>query len=317
MKQRIFIGSSTEGLKKAHQIRDLLVALGDIEPLLWTDLFEPGLLTFEALENMLQQCCAAVFIASPDNESAIRGETVKTPNPNILLEFGLVAGRAGRHNIALCVFGGVSLPSDLKGLTVIDMDAPPAPPGLGTARLELPIEKLRSWASTLLTTTGMIARTDIVHGYTGRWTFELQLDHWRSIAISAPHYVYVKGTFTVVIPANGQAGTGMAQGRMYFSLGVEREGTTGSYQGEYRTAHEITTVACERDGALCFTSQAFAVEKISASGPPPEVLAGLDTAEPWSAEWRLNPSAGPRNLEGTVSTDSTIGTHGKAKVVRL
>jgi hypothetical protein len=316
MKQRIFVGSSSEGLEKAHRISELLVSLGEIEPLLWTSVFEPGLLTFEALENMLQQCCGAVFIASPDDESVVRGASIKTPNSNILLEFGLVAGRVGRHNIALCVFGSVTLPSDLKGLTVIEMDSS-QPQVEGRENFEQPKDKLRSWTSTLLMTAGMIPRTDVVHGYSGRWAFELQLDHWRSIPITAPHYVYVKGTFVLVVPANGQAGIGLAQGRMYFSLDGDRDVNPGLYQGEFHTSHEIATAACERDGALCFTSQAFAVEKINASGAPPAILAGLDAAEPWSAQWRLTPSAGPRNLEGIVSTDSSIGTHGKAKAVRI
>ena len=317
MTQRIFVGSSTEGLEKAHHICDLLVSLGDVEPLLWTAVFEPGMLTFEALENMLQQCCAAVFIASPDDESVVRGVTIKTPNTNILLEFGLVAGRVGRHNIALCVFGDVTLPSDLKGLTVIDMESAQVIPSAEAGRFEQPIDKLRSWTSTLLATAGMIPRTDIVHGYTGRWAFELQMDHWRGIPISSPHYVYVKGTFMLVVPANGQAGSGLAQGRMYFSFPGDAGATPNLFQGEFHTSHEITTAACERDGVLCFTSQAFAVEKITASGPAPIVLAGLDMAEPWSAQWRLAPCTGPRNLEGIFSTDSTIGTHARAKAVRI
>src|SRR5271170_2591129 len=120
MKQCVFVGSSTEGLEKANEVNDLLASIGGVEPLLWTEVFEPGMLTFEALENMLLQCCGAVFIATPDDESVVRGAKVITPNSNILLEFGLVAGRIGRHNIALCVFGDVKLPSDLKGLTVIE-----------------------------------------------------------------------------------------------------------------------------------------------------------------------------------------------------
>ena len=38
--------------------------------MVWTDIFEPGFLTFEALEVMLRECCAAVFVVSPDDEIA-------------------------------------------------------------------------------------------------------------------------------------------------------------------------------------------------------------------------------------------------------
>jgi predicted nucleotide-binding protein len=70
----------------------------------WTEVFQPGYLTFEALEAMLLRCCGAVFVATPDNQSVIRGEKVSSPRANIMLEFGLVAGRMGRHNIALCQY---------------------------------------------------------------------------------------------------------------------------------------------------------------------------------------------------------------------
>ncbi len=317
MKQCVFVGSSTEGLQKANQVIDLLASIGGVEPLLWTEVFEAGMLTFEALESMLLQCSGAVFIATPDDESTVRGAKIITPNSNILLEFGLVAGRIGRHNIALCVFGEVTLPSDLTGLTVIQMDQSEGPRVAGSECLEQAKDKLELWASTLLATVDMIPRTDIVHGYTGRWAFELRLDHWRSVTIAGPNWVYIKGTFTLVIPANGQAGSGLAHGRLYFKLVDRPDINQNPYQGEYRTAHEITTAACERDGSLCFTSQAFAVEKMNVLGPAPPALAGLDVAEPWSAQWKLSPTSEPRNLEGVVSTDSMIGTHGRAKAVRI
>jgi len=52
---------------------------------------QPGYLTFEALEAMLLRCCGAVFVATPDDQSVIRGQRVSSPRANIMLEFGLVA----------------------------------------------------------------------------------------------------------------------------------------------------------------------------------------------------------------------------------
>src|SRR5436853_5660878 len=100
MKRKLFIGSSVEGLVQANQIVDLLTN-DATECILWNSVFEPGYLTFEALENMLVDCGAAVFIATPDDKSTIRGQVVATPRANIMLEFGLVAGRFGRHNSAI------------------------------------------------------------------------------------------------------------------------------------------------------------------------------------------------------------------------
>ena len=310
-KRRIFVGSSTEGLEKAQQICSLLATFDDVESVLWTDVFEPGLITFEALENMLVRCCAAVFVATPDDRSVVRNTEVHTLRSNILMEFGLVAGRIGRHSIAVCLFGGVTLPSDLAGLTVVEMDVASSSQVTGSNLHLSPEEKLRRWTSTLIPTVEMIARTDILHGYTGRWKFHLQLDRWRKVSITAPDYVYVEGMFDLVIPANGQAGTGLTHGRLYFKLANGRTADQIPYQGEYRTAHEITGASCGTDGSLQFTSQAFAVEKIHSTGIAPRELSGLDFAEPWLAQWRFGSCSEPRSLEGNVSTDDVVGTHGK------
>src|SRR5271154_4365055 len=119
VKRNIFIGSSSEALEKARHIREILSHDDDVQAVLWTEVFDPGSLTFEALEDMLRKCCAAVFIASPDDETILRDEMIRTPRANIMLEFGLVAGRMGHHSVAICQYGKSQLPSDLAGLTVI------------------------------------------------------------------------------------------------------------------------------------------------------------------------------------------------------
>ena len=312
MKRRVFIGSSTEGIESARRVGAILSSMSNVEPVLWPDIFQPGMLTFEALENVLLRCCAAVFVASPDDQTTIRDQTVHTPRANIMLEFGLVAGRIGRHSIALCLFGGAQLPSDLQGLTVIDMEL--ADPVTHSTDIALRAEdRLRLWAAGLLTTADQIARTDILHGYSGRWDFALHLNHWRGRELRYPSYAYVNGTFDLLIASNGQAGKGFAQGRLNFKLVLD-DAAQHVFQGDYRTAHEITTADCNMDGSLHFTSQAFAVGKFSVTGTAPPELSSLELAEPWSAQWQLGPSAEPRCLEGTVSTGDPIGTSGSAKV---
>jgi hypothetical protein len=313
VKRRIFIGSSTEGLPHACRIKELLASFGDAEPVLWTEIFHPGLLTFEALENVLLRCCAAVFVASADDVTTFRGQSIHTPRANVMLEFGLVAGRIGRHSIALCLVGGAQLPSDLQGLTVIDMSVKDPPPVASSEASLLPEDRLRLWTTGLLSTADQIARTDILHGYSGRWEFTLQLSHWRGREVRFPSYAYVNGDFDLVISANGQSGKGFAQGRLNFKIVLDAAGEH-TFQGDYRTAHEIASADCSSDGSLHFTSQAFAVGKFSTTGVAPAELSSLDLAEPWSAQWQLTPAAEPRSLEGTVSTGDAIGTRGTVKV---
>src|SRR3954447_9703219 len=97
------------------------------------DFYKPGDLTFESLEDMLSQCCAAVFIATPDDTYTVVDRIIRSPRANVLLEFGLVAGRLGRHSCAVCQYEGAELPSDLTGLTVIRMDPSVGPLQLGGA----------------------------------------------------------------------------------------------------------------------------------------------------------------------------------------
>ena len=86
-KRHVFIGSSSEYLAEVARIKQLLDN-DSVECVPWTSVFQPGYLTFEALEKMLLDCGAAVFLATPDDEAEIRLEKVSTPRANVMLEFG-------------------------------------------------------------------------------------------------------------------------------------------------------------------------------------------------------------------------------------
>ncbi len=323
MAHPIFVGSSTEGLDKARQICDLLSRDGDATGVLWTEIFEPGFLTFEALEEMLRRCCAAVFVVTPDDQMTIRGKTVRTPRANVMLEFGLVAGRFGRHSVAVCQYGGAELPSDLQGLTVIVMD-PKDGGGDADAAAESARDQIRRhaeqqlslWTSRLLATTDSIPRTDVVHGYAGRWDFNLSLHTWRDLKIISPGYVQIVGYFDVVIPSSGLIGRGLAHGRLHFKV-PGGSGADGFYEGEFRTAHDIRSAVCQKDGSLQLTTEAFALQKMNSVGKPPAELADIELLpEPWSAQWKLSPTSELRALEGTVRTQGAIVSEGTVKATK-
>jgi hypothetical protein len=315
MRRRIFVGSSNEALDVARHVGEVLATGDDVKVDLWTEIFEPGYLTFEALEIMLHQCCAAVFVASPDDEMKIRDKMVKCPRANIMLEFGLVAGRLGRHSVAVCQYGGAELPSDLAGLTVIRMDPPEGEPDPEQYR-RLAEQRLRLWSSRLLTTADGISRTDTLHGYTGRWDIDISLQKWRDYPVAAPGFVQVKGHLDLYIPANGQVGRGLAHGRLQFKLPEGGPGK-GLYHGEYRTAHDVIDAVCQKDGSLELTTEAFALQRMQSIGTPPPELAEIDLLpEPWSARWKLSPSVGGRTLEGVLRTEGSIVSEGIVKATQ-
>jgi Predicted nucleotide-binding protein containing TIR-like domain len=314
VKRYIFIGSSSEALEKARHIREILSHDDDVQAVLWTDVFDPGSLTLEALEDMLRKCCAAVFIASPDDETILRDQTIRTPRANTMLEFGLVAGRLGHHSVAICQYGKSQLPSDLAGLTVIRMEAADGDPNPGVFEANAR-DKLRVWSSRLLATAAGIPRTDIVHGYTGRWNFEIYLHTWRDLQITSPGYAHVKGYLDLFLPANGQIGRGLAHGQLQFNL-LGKSQADAPYVGGFRTAHEIISAVGNKDGSLELTTEAFALQKIQTSGTPPPELSGMDLwPEPWSARWILTPS-NDLTLSGTVRSQGGIVTDGKVTATK-
>jgi CAP12/Pycsar effector protein, TIR domain len=309
MQRQIFVGSSSEALESARHICEVLSRDPGIRCVEWREIFQPGFLTFEALETMLLRCCGAVFVASPDDAITIRDRALKSPRANIMLEFGLVAGRLGRHNIALCLYGGAELPSDLQGLTVISMDLPGQ--AFNPAFRQQAEQHLLTWSSRLVATVERVPRTEIVHGYTGRWEFEISLKTWRGLPVS-PGYVQVKGVLDLFLPANGQSGRGQAHGDLYFKIVSTN---SEMYQGEYRIAHEVTNAACAKDGSLMLNSADFALQKVNSVGLIPSQLTGWDfSPEPWTAKWTLMPDAEPMTLQGEVHTEGPTISQGQVKM---
>lgn len=124
MKPRVFIGSSTEGLRIAEAVFASLSH--ETEPTLWThQLFLPGQYPLEVLEKQLHRHSFAILVASPDDEVIKRGESFPAMRDNLLLEFGLFTGAIGRRRVFfICPSSPrISLPSDLVGVITAIYDA--------------------------------------------------------------------------------------------------------------------------------------------------------------------------------------------------
>ena len=119
---RIFVGSSVEGRPYAQMVANILHSSG-AEPLLWWDAecFPVGKTLIESLPRLLDIADGALIVATPDDETTRRGETYYTPAANLLLEYGLFAGRLGTSRVAIVLVDRPRLASDLAGIVHIEL----------------------------------------------------------------------------------------------------------------------------------------------------------------------------------------------------
>lgn len=121
---KVFIGSSTEGLKVANTIRKLLA--GEVAADVWNKgtVFGLGSATLEALEQAVSKYAFGIFVFTPDDQLQSRGESKPVARDNVIFELGLFIGKLTRQR-AFIVHPSkkvIELPSDLLGITTAAYD---------------------------------------------------------------------------------------------------------------------------------------------------------------------------------------------------
>lgn len=114
----VFIGGSTEALKHAQIVKDVLEDSGEIKCTIWND----GVFGFNQtfLRALTQACYSYDFgllIASKDDIALIRDNIKDIPRDNIILEYGLFLGVLSNNRTFLLQEKGTNLPTDLLGYT--------------------------------------------------------------------------------------------------------------------------------------------------------------------------------------------------------
>jgi hypothetical protein len=112
---RAFVGSSTEGLIVARQLK--LILQDDLEITVWDEgtVFGLSETTIEALEDAVLQYDYGIFVITSDDKLESRGEVRQVARDNVLFELGLFMGRLTRKRIIVVQQKGVSMPTDLSG----------------------------------------------------------------------------------------------------------------------------------------------------------------------------------------------------------
>jgi len=120
---RMFIASSTEGLRVAEAVREQL-AHDNIEVQIWSDpgIFELSETTIESLEIQLNRFDFALIVVTPDDILKFRSREFAAPRDNLILELGLFIGRIGRRRAFILrpKESTLKLPTDLAGVTVAE-----------------------------------------------------------------------------------------------------------------------------------------------------------------------------------------------------
>ena len=256
--KEIFIGSSKEGLEQATQVAAVLSEAPDVKPLLWTEYFKPGEITFLGIENIASRVAGAVFLATPDDDSVIRERRIKTPRGNVLFEYGYLSATLTRRRVALCHYTGAELPSDFGGVTYISMGAlEPTKPLNDNAR-----ERLKSWVTELPAIHAGFSPTCQMHGYSGRWQVEVTYEVYRHIQIKEPDYVFFNGNMILQIPADGNAGAGSAYGNLQIQI--------GSCYAEFEASDRVIDARVFGDGSMKIRNAIQSLQLIKLEGEPPQ-----------------------------------------------
>lgn len=291
--RKVFIGSSSEAVRYVEKICGILGALPNIKPVPWTEIFDPGTLTFEAIEKVAREVAGAVLLATPDDDSTIRDHQVKVPRTNVMIEFGYLTAALGRPRIALCKYSGVELATDLGGFTYVAMGAYQGHQGSQEINAEA-VKQLTRWAQALPDAAEGVPLTSFVHGYTGRWKVKMKFTKWRFVPIAAPGYADLEGFLDLSLGAAGRNGLGFLHGNLYASV--------NKVYSDIHFGAQVENAYCDALGMLHLMSVMHSRQAMTPAGEP-ETQPGVEPFRgPRHGEWELKPVPGQAGrLAGTFT----------------
>jgi hypothetical protein len=256
--KEIFVGSSKEGLEQANQVVEVLSHVEGVKPLLWTECFKLGDITFVTIENLARRVAGAVFLATPDDDSVIREQRVRTPRANVLFEYGYLSAMLARGRVALCRYATAELPSDFAGVTYMPM---------GPFEAGRPLDaqaqaKLKSWATELPAVQVGFAPTCQQHGYSGSWKVDVTYEVYRRLAIQSPNYAVINGKMLLQIPPDGAGGSGALFGTMQIQI--------GDCYAEFEMCDLVVEATVGTDGSLRLRNRVQTRQLLKLEGTPPQ-----------------------------------------------
>ena len=256
--KEIFIGSSKEGLEQATQVSAVLSEVEDVKPILWTEYFRLGDITFLGIESIAHRVAGAVFLATPDDDSVIREQRVRTPRANVLFEYGYLTAMLTRGRVALCRYNEAELPSDFAGVTYVPM-GPFEPTRLLDPQARA---RLKSWATELPAIQSGFSPTSLMHGYSGSWQTETVYEVYRRIQLKHPDYAVLNGKMILQISPDGDGGAGCYFGNLQVQV--------GDCYAEFEITDRVIDAKVFADGSMKLRNTVHNRQRTRLEGTPPQ-----------------------------------------------
>jgi len=118
--RRIFIGSSAEAIGLAQKVATAIEDAA-MTPVVWdAGAFRAGSTLLERIEDFAEEFEGAILLFTPDVYSERGGRAFCEPVANIMFEYGYLSARLTRGRVVICRFEDADVPSDLRGVKVID-----------------------------------------------------------------------------------------------------------------------------------------------------------------------------------------------------
>ena len=122
MKRKLFIGSSSEGLKIARQVRDIITdQCGDwLDCIIWDEgkVFSFNKSFLDSLVRASRKYDYGILVATANDIVQSRNSTKKVPRDNVIFELGLFLGSLGLKRAFIFTDSKSILPSDFNGIAI-------------------------------------------------------------------------------------------------------------------------------------------------------------------------------------------------------
>ncbi len=237
---RIFIGSSTEGIKIAEYIQHTLNSdpLNNdpsdktFECILWNDgqVFKQNTSYLDSLLKAASMFDFGILVATKDDKSVSRRKGFRMPRDNVIFEFGLFIGRLGINRAFILQEIEAKLPSDMAGITVAQFAATSNLKKSVSLNKEINKLKEEILEKVKLKELGLLPSTGLAIGYFNAYIHPLCNYLFNTKKVKIKGIIYKKFELQIFIPSDLKEDMRM-ESKHYFNVNGFEEYTLNAESG--------------------------------------------------------------------------------------